>query len=61
MAYKLVCKDLGTGCPFVAEGKTRDEMMAVLAKHAKEVHGFTEEQLNDPTMQKNIKAAIREE
>lgn len=52
MTYKLVCKDLGLSCPFVAEGKTRDEMMAVLAKHAKEVHGFTEEQLNDPTMQK---------
>ena len=61
MTYKLMCKDLGTTCPFVAEGKNMDEMMAVLAKHAKEVHGYTDEQLNDPTMQKNIKAAIREE
>lgn len=61
MTYKLACKDLGISCPFVAEGKTMDEMMEVAAKHAKEVHGYTDEQLNDPKTQEAMKAAIKEE
>ena len=61
MTYKLACKDVGVACPFVSEGKTMDEMMEVAVKHAKEEHGYTDEQLNDPEMQKEIKAAIKEE
>lgn len=61
MTYKLACEDVGVTCPFVAEGKTVDEMMDVAVKHAKEAHGYTDEQLNDPETQKEIKAAIKEE
>ncbi|MEL4304335.1 DUF1059 domain-containing protein [Methanococcoides sp. LMO-2] len=61
MTYKLACKDLGVACPFVAEGTTVDEMMETAVKHAKEEHGYTDEQLNDPETQKEIKAAIKEE
>jgi predicted small metal-binding protein len=35
--------------------------MADAVKHGKEVHGYTEEQLNDPEMIKNVKAAIKQE
>ncbi len=61
MTYNLACKDTGIDCPFVAQGKTMDEMMEVAVKHAKEKHGYTDEQLNDPKMQKEIKAAVKEE
>lgn len=61
MTYKLACEDTGVSCPFVAEGETMDKMMEVAVKHVKEVHGYTDEQLNDPEMQKVINAAIKEE
>jgi predicted small metal-binding protein len=61
MTYKLACKDMGVMCPFVAEGETMEEMMELAVKHAKEEHGYTDEQLNDPETQKAIKAAIKEE
>ena len=61
MAYKLACEDTGVSCPFVAEGETMDEMMEVAVKHVKAVHGYTDEQLNDPEMQKVINAAIKKD
>lgn len=61
MGLKLACKDLGTTCPFVARGETMEELMADMGKHAKEVHGYTDEQLNDPKMKEKVKAAIKEE
>jgi len=32
-----------------------------MEKHAKKVHGYTDEQLKDPEMIKKIKAAIKKE
>ena len=61
MGLKLACQDLGTTCPFVAHGETEEELNANMAKHAKEVHGYTDEQLKDPKMQEKVKAAIKEE
>lgn len=61
MVYKLACKDTGIDCPFVAEGETMEEMMKAAGKHFKEKHGYTDEQLNDPEMQKMIKAAVKKE
>ena len=61
MGLKLACRDLGTACPYVARGETIEELMADGAKHGKEIHGYTDEQLNDPEMQEKIKAAIKEE
>jgi predicted small metal-binding protein len=60
MGLTLACRDLGTTCPYVAHGETKEELMAAAGKHAKEVHGYTDEQLNAPEMQKKIKAAIKE-
>lgn len=61
MTYKLACEDTGVNCPFVAEGETMDEMMTNAVKHVKAVHGYTDEQINDPEMQKMIKEAVKEE
>ena len=52
---------MGVACPFVAKGETMDEMMEVAVKHVKADHGYTDEQLNDPKMQEEIKAAVKEE
>ena len=61
MTYKLACKDTGVDCPFVAQGETMDEMMEVAVKHVKEKHGYTDEQIKDPKMQKVIETAIKKE
>ena len=61
MAFTLACRDTGADCPYIARGETEEEMMTDLIKHAKEVHGYTDEQINDPEMMKKIKAAIKEE
>ncbi len=61
MAKILNCKDVGVDCPFVARGETEEELMKVVVKHGKEVHGYTDEQLNDPEMIKKVKAAIKDE
>ena len=61
MALTVACKDTGTACDFVARAETEEELMAQIAKHAKEVHGYTDEQLQDPEtiaiMKKHAKQA----
>jgi predicted small metal-binding protein len=61
MAKTFTCRDVGVDCPYVARGQTEEELMADIAKHAKEVHGYTDEQLKDPEMMKKVKAAIKDE
>ena len=62
MVMTLACKDLGMPtCPFVARGETMEQVMTNSAKHAKEVHNYTDEQLNNPEMMAKIKAAIKQE
>jgi predicted small metal-binding protein len=61
MTQTLACKDLGMDCPFVAKADTEEELMEKAGKHGKEVHGYTDEQLNDPDMVKKIKAVIKKE
>ncbi len=61
MGMKFACKDTGVVCDYVAHGETLDEMMAQIAKHAKEVHSYTEEQLSDPAMIETIKSLIKTE
>jgi predicted small metal-binding protein len=61
MTYKLACRDIGTNCPYIARGETEEELMADAIKHSKEVHDYTDEQINDPEMMKKVKSAIKEE
>lgn len=60
MAYTLACRDLGADCPYVAGGETIEEVLEDANKHAKEVHGYTDEQLNDPKLIEESKAAIKQ-
>ncbi len=60
MTLSMECKDAGHDCPFVAQGETMEEVLAKVAKHAKEVHSCTDEQLNDPEMIEKIKTAIKQ-
>ena len=67
MGLKLQCSDLShelgieTTCPYVAHGENMEELMADMGKHAKEVHGYTDEQLQDPKTIEAVKAVIKEE
>ena len=61
MAMTLSCRDLDSTCTYVARGNTEKELMADMEKHAKKVHGYTDEQLKDPKMMKKIKKAIKKE
>jgi len=60
MPYKFACSDVGFSCPYTADGNTEGEVIDKAKQHGKEVHGFTEEQLNDPQMIKKVKGAIKQ-
>ena len=60
MGKTLACRDLGADCQYVARGETEDDLMTDMGKHAKDVHGYTDDQLKDPGLTKKIKAAIKE-
>jgi predicted small metal-binding protein len=55
MAYTLACRDAGVDCPYVAKGETEEELLQDAGKHVKEVHGYTDEQLNDPKFLEEVK------
>ncbi|MFC2021027.1 DUF1059 domain-containing protein [Chloroflexota bacterium] len=59
MAYTLACRDSGVDCDFVAKGETVEEVMQNGVAHVKEVHGYTDEQLNDPKFQEEITKLIK--
>ena len=59
MAYTLACRDAGIDCDNVARGETEEEVLAEGLKHAKEAHGFTDEQLNDPKFLEESKKIIK--
>ena len=61
MPKTFACKEVRVDCPYVARGETEEEPMAYMVKHAKEAHGYTEEQLKDPGMMRKVKPAIKEE
>ena len=60
MAFQLACQDVGISCDFIAKGETEEELLEEVAKHGKEVHGYTDEQLNDPEMMKKVKSAVKQ-
>ena len=60
MALQFACRDVGVTCDFIAKGETEEELLEQVAKHAKEVHGYTDEQLNDPEMMKKVKSAVKQ-
>ena len=67
MGLKLHCSDLEdklgieATCPYVAKGETMEELTEDLWAHAKEVHGYTDEQLLSPEITEAVKAVIKKE
>ena len=67
MGLKLQCSDLErelnmeATCPFVARGENMEELTEDLWIHAKEVHGYTDEQLLSPKITDAVKAVIKKE
>lgn len=62
MTMTLSCKDLGMEtCPYVARAENMDALFNDAGKHAKEVHGYTDAQLNDPELITTMKKAIKNE
>ena len=61
MGLTLACKDLDpkSNCPYVARGETMAELTEDIGKHAKEVHGYTYEQLHTKEMMENVKAKAK--
>ena len=59
MSYTLACKDAGVDCPYVSRGETEDEVLQEGAKHVKAVHGYTDEQANDPKFLEESKRLIK--
>lgn len=48
-------------CSFVARGEDIEELTEDLWKHAKDVHGYTDEELQSPKVTDAVKAAIKKE
>ena len=67
MGLKVKCSDLERElgleptCKFVARGENMEELNKSLGKHAKEVHEYTDEQLQSPEVVAAVKAAIQKE
>lgn len=59
MAYSLACRDTGVDCSYVARGETEEELLQDATKHVKEVHGYTDEQLNDPKFLEESRKLIK--
>lgn len=60
MARRLACSDAGYDCSHVAEGDSVEQVLEEVAPHAKAVHGFTDEQLNDPEVIARIRTALKQ-
>lgn len=61
MGKILRCRDAGFNCNWVARGQTDDEILQQAAKHVKEVHNWTDAQVNDPQTQQKLRSMIQEE
>ena len=60
MAFSLACRDAGVDCSHVVEGETIDGVLAEGGIHAKDVHGYTDEQLADPALGAQLRSLIKE-
>lgn len=57
MSKVMKCREVGLDCDFVATGDSESEIMAKVAKHAKEDHGMTD---ISPEVAAKVQAAIHE-
>ena len=58
MAKILRCADLGMSCPKEIRAETEEEVLKLVAEHAKEVHGTKEV---SPEVVEKVRAVMHEE
>jgi predicted small metal-binding protein len=59
MGYSVACRDAGVDCDWTGHEDSTEKLMGAVAKHAKSVHGYTDEQLNDPELAAKIESVIK--
>jgi predicted small metal-binding protein len=57
MEKQIACTDVVPGCPFEANAPTEQELIQMVAQHAKERHGVSDV---TPELAAKVKAAIRD-
>lgn len=57
---ELKCRDLGFDCEAVVSATNDNEVLAQVAAHAKEAHGFTDEQLANPELHAQVRSHTHE-
>ena len=55
----IACRDVGQNCDCVVSGDTEEELMKNAAEHAVKDHGYKQEDIMTPEMQKKIKSHVR--
>jgi predicted small metal-binding protein len=62
MAKTISCREVGlfTDCDEVMRGETDEQVLQAAAAHGRQRHGMTDDQLQDPTTQQQIRGFIRE-
>lgn len=61
MAKELRCRDIGFDCEAVINADSDEEVLFQVVGHGKAVHGLTDEQLADPSLQERVRGQIHEQ
>ncbi len=64
LEYTVACKAFGNVCDYIVRGETIEELMANGARHVKEVHGHTDEQIKSwstPENQARLMKMVKQE
>ncbi|MFQ5978655.1 MAG: DUF1059 domain-containing protein [Candidatus Heimdallarchaeota archaeon] len=59
MVYTLACRDAGFDCSYVAKADTKEELFQDAGKHAKEVHAYTDAQLQEPDLIEQLNSLVK--
>lgn len=57
---ELNCRDVGFDCEGVVTGETEYDVLTQAAAHAKEVHGLSDEQVDDPDFGRQVSEQIHD-
>lgn len=61
MAREAYCRDVGPDCDAVVIAENDDEVIAQVADHARQVHGMTGEEINDPAFLAHVREQIHDQ
>jgi len=61
MARELRCRDVGPDCDAVVVAERDEDVLVQVADHAKQVHGMTDEEINDPAFVQQVREQIHDQ